>query len=281
MSLAERREVIQKDHSKLSIRQQCNLLNLNRSSLYYDPVHTSDLNLELMEKIDKHYLENPFKGARRMHVYLTKDLGYKVSLNRIERLYYRVMGLQAIFPGPHTSKRNKEHKVYPYLLRNLKIIRPNQVWATDISYIPMPSGYLYLSAIKDLYSRYVVQWDLSNSMEAIWCAESFLSAIGSHGKPEILNTDQGSQYTSEYFTETVLGSKVKLSMDGKGRATDNAFIEGLWKMVKYEDIYLKNYDTGEKLYNGLKRYFEGYNYTRRHSSIDDCYPSQLYYADKN
>jgi len=280
MPLNERRKVIQKDHSNLSIRQQCNLLNLNRSSLYYEAVQTSGLNLELMEKIDKHYLENPFKGARRMHVYLTKDLGYKVSLNRIERLYYRVMGLQAIFPGPHTSKRNKEHKVYPYLLRNLKIIRPNQVWATDISYIPMPSGYLYLSAIKDLYSRYVVQWDLSNSMEAIWCAENFLCAIGTHGKPEILNTDQGSQYTSECFTEAVLGSKVKLSMDGKGRATDNAFIEGLWKMVKYEDIYLKNYDTGEKLYNGLKRYFEDYNYKRRHSSIDDCYPSQLYYADK-
>jgi len=278
--LNERRKVIQKDHSNLSIRQQCNLLNLNRSSLYYEAVQTSGLNLELMEKIDKHYLENPFKGARRMHVYLTKDLGYKVSLNRIERLYYRVMGLQAIFPGPHTSKRNKEHKVYPYLLRNLKIIRPNQVWATDISYIPMPSGYLYLSAIKDLYSRYVVQWDLSNSMEAIWCAENFLCAIGTHGKPEILNTDQGSQYTSECFTEAVLGSKVKLSMDGKGRATDNAFIEGLWKMVKYEDIYLKNYDTGEKLYHGLKRYFEDYNYKRRHSSIDDCYPSQLYYADK-
>jgi len=280
MPVAERRKIVKRSHSKLSVRKQCDLLNLNRSSLYYEPVQTSDLNLELMDKMDKHYLEHPFKGARRMHVYLTKDLGYKVSLNRVERLYYRVMGLRAIFPGPHTSKRNKAHKVYPYLLRNLEITRPNQVWATDISYIPMPSGYLYLSAIKDLFSRYVVQWDLSNSMEAIWCAEGFLSAVRIHGKPEILNTDQGSQYTSECFTEAVLGSDVKLSMDGKGRATDNAFIEGLWKMVKYEDIYLKNYDTGEKLYNGLKRYFEGYNYTRRHSSIDDCYPSQLYYADK-
>lgn len=277
--LGDRQKMIKKHDSNLSIRKQCDLLNLSRSSLYYEPVQTSDLNLELMDKIDKHYLENPFKGARRMHVYLTKDLGYKVSLNRIERLYYRVMGLQAIFPGPHTSKRNKAHKVYPYLLRNLKITKPNHVWATDITYIPMATGYLYLSAIKDLYSRYVVQWDLSNSMEAIWCAEGFLTAIRTHGKPEILNTDQGSQYTSECFTEAVLGSKVKLSMDGKGRATDNAFIEGLWKMVKYEDIYLKNYNTGEKLYNGLKQYFEGYNYTRRHSSIDDCYPNQLYYAD--
>lgn len=279
MPLADRRKIVRRADSELSLRKRCELLSLNRSSLYYEPVETSPLNLELMEKIDKHYLEKPFKGARRMHVYLTKDLGYKVSLNRIERLYYRVMGLQAIFPGPHTSKRNKAHKIYPYLLRNLKITKPNQVWATDITYIPMVSGYLYLSAIKDLYSRYVVQWDLSNSMEAIWCAEGFLSAIVTHGAPEILNTDQGSQYTSECFTAAVLGSDVKLSMDGKGRATDNAFIEGLWKMVKYEDVYLKNYNTGEELYNGLNEYFEDYNNKRRHSSIDDCYPIQLYYGD--
>ena len=281
MPLSEKRNLIKRGNFDLSISQQCNILNVNRSSFYYLPAKASPLNLELMKLIDIHYQENCFKGARRMHVHLTRDLGYEVSLNRVRRLYYKVMGLRAIFPGPHTSKRNKEHKVYPYLLRNLEVTKRNQVWATDISYIPMPTGYMYLTAIIDLYSRYVVNWSLSNTMEAKWCSECYLEAIEKYGKPEIINTDQGSQYTSEDFTSTVLGSGVKLSMDGKGRATDNAFIEGLWKMVKYEDVYLKCYDTGTKLYKGLDQYFKGYNYARRHSSINNNYPSELYYSVKN
>jgi len=259
-----------------SISVQCELLNISRSGLYYEPVPCSALNLELMRLMDKHYLQHPYKGAARMHVYLTKDEGYKVSRNRVERLYYKVMGLRAVFPGPHTSKRCKAHKIYPYLLRGLKIEHPNQVWATDITYVPMPTGYLYLVAIIDLYSRFVVNWSLSNTMEAQWCADCFLEAIEIHGKPEIMNTDQGSQFTSEIFTQAILGNDVKLSMDGKGRATDNAFIESLWKLVKYEDIYLNVYEDGVELHNGLAQYFYKYNTQRRHSSIDNQYPIELY-----
>jgi len=180
-----------------------------------------------MALIDKHYLEHPYKGGRRMYVYLKKDMAYSVSLNRINRLYYKVMGLRAIFPGPHTSKRGKNHRIYPYLLRGLAITHPNQVWSTDITYIPMPNGYMYLMAIIDLFSRYVIHWSLSNTMDANWCATNFLEAIENKVHPEIINTDQGSQFTSNEFTEAVLGNEVKLSMDGKERATDNALIESI------------------------------------------------------
>lgn len=178
-----------------------------------------------MREMDEHYLHHPFKGARRMYVWLTKDKGYKVSKNRVERLYYKVMGLRAVMPGRHTSRRCRRHKVYPYLLRNLEVTRPNQVWATDITYIPMANGYMYLVAIIDLYSRYVVNWSVSNSMDAIWCKETLEAAIEEHGNPEIINTDQGSQFTAEEFAGYVLSQEIKLSMDGKGRAKDNAFIE--------------------------------------------------------
>ena len=230
-----------------------------------------------MSLMDKHYLEHPYKGGRRMYVYLTKDLGYKISINRVSRLYYKIMGLRAIFPGPHTSKRGKDHKVYPYLLRGLKILHPNHVWATDITYIPMPNGYMYLMAFIDLFSRYVVHWSLSNTMDANWCANNFLEAIEMGVQPEIVNTDQGSQFTSNDFTGAVLNNKVKLSMDGKGRATDNAFIESLWKLVKYEDVYLNAYAEVPQLYKGLRSYFHEYNTSRRHSSIDNKYPIQLYF----
>ena len=181
--------MVDSSNKKLSISQQCRLLSLARSSYYYEPATESVLNLELMALIDKHYLEHPYKGGRRMYVYLTKDLEYCVSLNRVNRLYYKVMGLRAIFPGPHTSKRSKNHRIYPYLLRKLKIIAPNQVWSTDITYIPMPNGYMYLMAIIDLFSRYVVHWSLSNTMDANWCANNFLEAIENGGCPQIINTD--------------------------------------------------------------------------------------------
>lgn len=276
MPLSEKRILIDKYDKDLSLVKQCELLGISRSGLYYEPKRTSALNLELMRAIDEHYLEYPYKGAPRMYIYLTKDLGYEVSMNRVARLYYTIMGLRAIFPGSHTSKRRKEHQVYPYLLRGLKIIRPNQVWSTDITYIPMPNGYMYLIAIIDLYSRFVVNWSISNTMDAVWCADCFLEAIEEYGKPRIINTDQGSQFTSKEFTTAVLGNEVKLSMDGKGRATDNAFIENLWKMLKYEDIYLKAYEDGIELHNGVSQYFHGWNFNRRHSSIENKYPIELY-----
>jgi len=269
--------MISKDHLKMSIVEQCAALKLHRSGVYYKPRGESELNLELMRLMDEHYLTHPYKGARRMYIWITKDKGYKVSKNRIGRLYYKVMGLRAIMPGKHTSKRCKDHKVYPYLLRGLKIDHPNQVWATDITYIPMEKGFMYLTAIIDLHSRYVVNWSLSNSMDAVWCTDTLNEAIRKHGKPEIVNTDQGSQYTSEEFSNFVLkDDKMKLSMDGKGRATDNAFIECLWKNVKYEKIYLNPPQDGLALYRMLNEYFEYYNKERRHSGINDEIPQQIY-----
>ena len=250
--------MIDRDRKELSIKRQCEILGLCRTSIYYKPCGESSFNLQLMRLMDEHYLDHPYKGANRMYVYLKEDQGLPVSRNRIDRLFYRVMGLRAISPGPHTSKRGKDHKVYPYLLRDLKIERPNQVWAADITYIPMPSGYMYLIAIIDLHSRYVVNWSLSNTMDAGWCKEVFEQAITNHGKPEILNTDQGSQFTSEDFTQSVLKAGIKLSMDGKGRATDNAFIERLWRTVKYEHVYLYAHDTIPDLQSGLAGYFKYY-----------------------
>lgn len=211
-----------------------------------------------------------------MHVWLTRDKGYKVSRNRIERLYYRVMGLRAVMPGRHTSRRCKEHTIYPYLLRNLTVTRPNQVWATDITYIPLAKGYMYLIAIIDLHSRYVLNWSVSNSMDAVWCKEALEQAIAQHGKPEIINTDQGSQFTSDEFSSYVLNQGIRLSMDGKGRATDNAFIERLWRSVKYEKLYLSPPTDGLDLYLQMVEYFYYYNNERRHQSLDYEIPASRY-----
>lgn len=268
--------MISKGHSKLSLVAQCKTLNLHRSGLYYKPKGESELNLKLMREMDEHYLHHPFKGAQRMHVWLTKDQGYKVSRNRIERLYYRVMGLRAIMPGKHTSRRCKAHKGYPYLLRNLTVCRPNQVWATDITYIPMEKGYMYLVAIIDLYSRFVVGWSVSNSMDATWCKQTLEQAIEEHGTPEIINTDQGSQFTAEEFTGYVKRQNIKLSMDGKGRAKDNAFIERLWRNIKYEKIYLNPPKDGVNLYLQVAEYFNYYNTKRRHQSLEYEIPQAVY-----
>jgi len=276
-SLAEKRAWVDRHNPHLSLAAQCRLLGIHRSGLYYEPREESALNLALMRQMDAHYLDHPYKGAYRMYIWLNKDQGYKVSRNRIERLYYRVMGLQSLLPGPHTSKRAQDHAVYPYLLRGLKITYPNQAWATDITYVPMLKGYLYLTAFIDLFSRYVLAWSLSNTMDAQWCLETLAEAITLHGKPEILNTDQGSQYTSELFTDFVVkDQQIKLSMDGKGRATDNAFIERLWRSVKYEHIYIKPHDNGIDLFQGLNYYFAYYNEKRRHQSINDEYPLDWY-----
>jgi len=268
--------MIRKGHSKLSIVKQSSAVSVHRSGLYYKPKGESKLNLELMREMDEHYLHHPFKGAKRMHIWLRRDKGYQVSRNRIERLYYRVMGLQAVMPGKHTSRRCKSHPVYPYLLRNLTIDRKNQVWAIDITYIPMKKGYMYLVAIIDLHSRYVLNWSVSNSMDANWCKECLEEAIRLHGKPEIINTDQGSQFTSEEFSSFVLSQEIRLSMDGKGRATDNAFIERLWRNVKYEKLYLNPPKDGMDLYLLLAEYFNYYNQARRHEALDYEIPAEIY-----
>ncbi len=269
--------MISRGHSKMSIVKQCKTLNIHRSGVYFKPKGESELNLELMRLMDEHYLHHPFKGASRMHTWLKLDKGYQVSKNRIDRLFYKVMGLQAIMPGKHTSRRHKAHKVYPYLLRNLEINRPNQVWAMDITYIPMHQGFMYKVAIIDLYSRYVVGWSVSNSMDAEWCKETLEEAIAEHGCPEIINTDQGSQFTAEVFTRSVFAKGIRLSMDGKGRAIDNAFIERFWRSLKYEKIYLNPPKDGTGLYLLCAEYMEYYNHHRRHSSLEDRIPRELFY----
>lgn len=235
-----------------------------------------------MKLMDEHYLRFPYKGAKRMHTWLTKDLGYEVNQKRVERLYYKVMGLRSILPGPHTSKPGKGdgHQIYPYLLRGLKIERPNQVWAMDITYIPMPQGFMYLTAIVDLYSRFIVGWSISNTMDSKWCQSTLEEAIEEYGAPEILNTDQGSQFTAKDFSQYVLENGIKLSMDGKGRCIDNVFIERFWRSVKYEDIYIKEYRDGWQLQRGLNAYIELYNYERRHQGINDELPAQQYFSSK-
>lgn len=270
--------MICKGHPKISIFRQCELLNIHRSGVYYEPKGESELNLELMRLMDEHYLHHPFKGATRMYKWLTRDMGYKISKNRVERLYYKVIGLRSVMPARHTSRRCKDHKVYPYLLRDLKVERPNQVWATDITYIPMKKGFMYLTAIIDVHSRYVLNWSVSNSMDAKWVTQVMEETIDMYGEPEIINTDQGSQYTSDEFTSMVLhkDKNIKLSMDSKGRATDNAFIETLWKSIKYEKIYRNPPEDGLQLYRLVNEYFEYYNLKRGHSSIDDNTPSDVY-----
>ena len=271
--------MVDRSNIGISIEHQCELLGIHKSGLYYKPVKESGLNLELMRLIDEHYLDHPYKGARRMWVWLTKDKGYEVSQNRIDRLYYKVIGLRSLLPGPHTSKRNKQHAVFPYLLRDLEITHSNQVWQTDITYIPMANGFMYLTAIIDVYSRYIVGWSLSNSMDSQWCVDMFEQAIKDHGRPEIINTDQGVQYTSEVFTGFVKGMKgdgVKLSMDGKGRATDNAFIERFWRSIKYEYIYLNPTNDTIQLYNGIASYIEYFNNELRQKNLDNETPKTIY-----
>lgn len=232
-----------------------------------------------MDLIDKKYLDKPFWGVPNMTVWLQEDMGYPINKKRIERLY-RLMNLQAIGPKPNTSKPSKEHKIYPYLLRGLKIERPNQVWAADITYVKMKKGYMYVMAIIDVYSRYLVGWSMSNSMDAEWCTRVFEEAVEKYGKPEIINTDQGSQFTSAIFIEAVISKGIKLSMDGKGRAIDNIFIERLWRTLKYEYIYLNPADDGIELYRGLFQWFLEYNTERRHQSLNYEIPERVFFSSK-
>jgi putative transposase len=272
-SVSQRRAAVKRSN-RLSMARQCEL-SIHRSGLYYAPKSESELNLQLMQLIDQQFMLRPYYGVPRMTKWLKLDKGFKINHKRIERLY-RIMGLQALGPKPNTSRPGKHHKRFPYLIKNLKITRSNQVWAMDITYIPVQNGYLYLCAIIDLQSRYVVNWSLSNTMSSSWCTKTLEQAIDQFGTPEIVNTDQGSQFTSEEFTEYVLNKGIRLSMDGKGRAIDNIFIERLWRSVKYEHVYLKPSEDGIECYNGLQEYFEFYNHHRRHQSLNDQTPKTVY-----
>ncbi len=271
-----RRGLIERDHRDLSVRRQCELLGLNRSSVYYAGADESELNLCLMRQIDKQYLKTPFYGSRRMTVWLTEQ-GYPVSRKRVRRLM-RLMNLDAIYPKPRTTLRGVEHRVFPYLLRERSITRPDEAWAADITYVPMTHGFMYLVAIIDWHSRYVLAWRLSNSLESSFCLEALNAALAGRRRPEIFNTDQGVQFTSLAFTSRLEAAGVQISMDGKGRALDNVFIERLWWSVKYEDVYLHDYQTVRQLHQGLEAYFRFYCRARRHQSLDYRTPAEVYHG---
>ena len=262
-------------HQVLSIRRQCELLGLSRSSYYYEPASESEENLELMRRIDELYIERPFFGSRRMAEELSGP-DAPVNRKRAQRLM-RLMGIEALYPKKRTSKPGAGHKIYPYLLRGLAVNPANQVWCADITYIPLRHGFMYLVAVMDWYSRFVLSWRLSNSLDTTFCLEA-LEAATEFGKPEIFNTDQGAQFTSQEFSGRLLELGVAISMDGRGRALDNVFIERLWRSVKYEDIYLKDYERVDDLYDGLERYFHFYDQERRHQSLGKRTPSEVYQA---
>lgn len=276
--MAERRSWVDVSDSTLSVRRQCELLGLHRSNVYYEPVPVSDDDLRLMRLIDEEYLRHPHLGSRGMVSHLGLQ-GEVINRKKMQRIL-RSMGLKSLAPGPRTTRREASHQVYPYLLRGLEITRPNQVWACDITFVPMQRGYLYLTAVIDWYSRYVLAWQLSNSMEVEFCVEALEEAL-QHGRPEIFNTDQGSQFTSQMFTERLKKASIAISMDGKGRALDNVMIERLWRTVKYENIYLKAYESGADCYEGLKAYFDYYRHKRPHQGLNNLTPWQAFTSRQN
>lgn len=261
-------------HPKLSITRQCQLLKIARATYYYDPKGESDLNLKLMRLIDEQFLETPYYGSRQMARHLRRQ-GYCIGRKRTRRLM-RKMGIEAIYQAPKTSMPHPEHKIYPYLLRNVTIDRPNQVWCADITYIPLRRGFLYLVAIMDWATRSVLSWRLSNCMDSSFCVEALEEALTRYGKPEIFNTDQGSQFTSFDFTELLKEHDVRISMDGKGRWMDNVFIERLWRSLKYECVYLYRPETGSEARMRIGEWVDRYNHERPHSSLGDSTPMEVY-----
>jgi len=264
--------MIKEDNEDYSISKLCDLLGVTRSTYYYEPVPESEFNLKLMRMIDEQYLVTPFYGSRRMTEFLKQN--YQVNRKRIQRLM-RLMGLEAMYPKPNLSAANMAHKKYPYLLKDIRINKPNQVWATDITYIPMEFGFLYLAAIMDMYSRYVIAWELSNSLEGEYYVQLLKKALKT-ACPDIHNSDKGCQYTSKEYIETLQQNGISISMTGRGRCLDNILVERLWRSVKYEDVYLKHYSTGKELYEGLSWYFNFYNNERLHQTLDYKAPMKLY-----
>lgn len=274
MPLTERRTLIEREHKELSAARQCRLLSIHRSGLYYQPQPESEENLAVMRKLDEQYLATPFYGVRRLTAWL-RSTGYCINSKRVRRLM-ALMGWQTLYRRPRTTIPEKGHLVYPYLLKDLRITHRNQVWAIDITYIPMQRGFLYMVAIIDLHTRYVVGWSIANTMSAEWCRQTLDDAIAVHGTPEILNSDQGSQFTSDVFTALLKDNGVRISMDSKGRAIDNIFIERFWRSLKYEHVYLRPADDGVALYEGIKAYMHFYNTERLHQSLNYQTPGQHY-----
>lgn len=273
-SVGDRRMMVEKDEV-MSVSEQCTLLGIHRSGFYYVPGGQTDLNLELMAVIDHYFLEHPHTGVLSMCAYLCMTLRYVVNVKRIRRLM-RLMGLIALYPGKKLSLPDKGHRKYPYLLRDMVIHRNNQVWQTDITYIPMKKGFMYMMAVIDVNSRYIVHWSVSNTMDAAWCTQVISEAFELCGAPDIVNTDQGSQYTAHEFQGALSSNGVQISMDGKGRALDNIFIERFWRSLKYEHVYLKPAMEGLELYRGLQVYMDFYNTERRHESLDYRTPAESY-----
>jgi putative transposase len=269
---------IEPQHPDLSIARQCDLIGLNRSSYYHAPCGVeSEQNLRYMRLIDEQYLRTPFYGSRQMKRWMVAQ-GHAVNRKRVQRLM-RKMGIQATVPGPHTSRPHPAHKIYPYLLQGIELNDADLVWSTDITYIPMPSGFMYLAAIIDWYSRYVIGWELSNTLDHLFCVGMLEEAL-QQTEPVIFNTDQGSQFTSAEFTRCLLDRQILISMDGRGRALDNVFIERLWRSVKYEEIYLNDYQSVLELYQALARYFYFYNHERPHSALGGLTPAQVHHASE-
>lgn len=276
--MEEKRRCIEPGNPKLSIVRQCELIDLSRASYYRGSAveEASAQNLELMRLIDEEYTRHPFYGTRKMRDWLNQQ-GHRVNRKRVQRLMRR-MGLESVAPKPNTSKAAKGHKVYPYLLRGLRIERPNQVWCSDLTYIRLAGGFVYLTAVMDWHSRYVLSWEVSVTMQEDFCVSALESALRRHGEPELFNTDQGVQYTGQAFTGVLKDKGIRISMDGKGRAMDNIMIERLWRSVKYEEIYLKDYESVSELITALRVYFDFYNHERPHQGLGGATPVQVYHG---
>lgn len=271
--MSQRRKLVDSQH-KLSLRKQCEVLSVHRSGLYYAPKGESPENLEMMRIMDEHYLKHPTEGVIRMQDLLWA-LGFVVNHKRVRRLL-RLMGLMAIYPKKNLSKLGLKKYIHPYLLKGLDINRPNQVWSIDISYLPMKNGFLYITAIIDVYSRYIVGWGISNTLDADASLSVLKQAITDHGKPEVINSDQGSQFTCEGWVSYLKEEDIRISMDGKGRAIDNIFIERFWRSLKYDHVYLYPANDGLELYQGVKEHIRYYNYTLHHQGINRRIPAELY-----
>jgi putative transposase len=277
MSLDRRRQMIEPGHLQLSIARQCRLVSISRSGFYHRPAGETPLNLGLMRLIDAQFLETPWYGSRQMARHLRRE-GHVVGRKRVRRLMAK-MGLMPIYQRPRTTVPHPEHRVFPYLLRDLVVERPNQVWCADITYLPMRRGFLYLVAVMDWATRKVLSWRVSNTLDVEFCLEALQEALARFGRPEIFNTDQGSQFTSPRFTGVLQRAGVRISMDGRGRWMDNVFIERLWRSLKYECIYLHAFETGSELRAGLSNWIGYYNTRRPHSGLDGRTPDEAYGAD--
>ena len=271
----DRRFLIDATHQDISINRQCELLQVSKGALYYQPMPIDPYTLSLMDLIDIQHTKTPFYGSRRLMAWLNNQQSHQINRKRVQRLM-RLMRIEAIYPKPKLTKRNAEHKVYPYLLRGINIEKNDHVWSTDITYIRIGNGFVYLTAVIDWYSRYVLSWRLSNSLENTFCVEVLEEAL-SISKPEIFNTDQGSQYTATNFLKILTDSNVKISMDSKGRALDNIFVERLWRTVKYEEVYLKDYQSMKDAQRSLKDYLNFYNKERLHQSLKYKTPESIYH----